>query len=1327
MESRPNEETGEPIRPSDILRRVLVQAYEGNAIERTQARFGLQPQGLRLAPHYLQPNQPVRMARNEPILLRGGSYEPPKPETGLYGLYNQPHLPEPSDPTAESREATQSTQSEDHNMDDSDDNQYEFDNDPMEEEEEEIPPTPPVAHLNADLRQQYAEGAWHVEQGYQQSTRGAAIPATLPGATAQPRPGQYIRPQFPPDIPPARPWHYGQPQDQGSMKDRRRSQAISPGRPHPPQPYQAQQQPVGAQGYGRAPMGRGGPPQISPGRPHPPQPYQAQQQPVGAQGYGRAPMGRGGPPQISPGRPHPPQPYQAQQQPVGAQGYGRAPMGRGGPPQISPGRPHPPQPYQAQQQPVGPQGYGRAPMGRGGPPQISPGRPHPPEVHPPLVNQDYDWLYDLRTPDEAVDDGYKVPPPPAWTRTRPETPPSSQSSSGNTPPRHVIYKWIARLLALVAAAPSLRQGTTEEMRAWSVWSLWDREALHSGSLYLTLLDDWVVAHAEQVCKKTGQTSIRPKDYKMNMDKNKFVALMKDEITSMYLHALEDPDDRILRCTEPQDIIDEIARNRVWDLPWYGSWQNDAEKRFVKYNVMRRGRWLGRYFRLVQSKRVEFFPEVRGAVLEESQFLLSWHMFQEFDDPLAERTAIAHLIDWSKIIANMSRERNEADMKELWNYDRYSTLFIEGALAACYEDKPSVGTGDMHRVGHWFEGVGDGPHALNWLIYSDQFQWPIDLQLVPRAIMNQVVYGRLPGQLTRAQLLESRDPLPRNELDYRFLQHTRLEREHLDSLLADIEDDTTTEEESGSENRGPLRCRRSKHIARYPSHLLRCEYWALRTFTLDNLPSLQTLKDLGEYRISDHRLPDDIMCCFANDCYGNISMKDYDPEGDSTKDLDPQEVDAVLTKYLLHNATDFPGAPPAEVKPGIDWKEKMLKNAGAYKGVTKIVWKTKKPPRPKKMRTRQIKTLPPAKRDNRWEGNQGVIGVIRDRYTTPQRQSAQSCCISKQDEGIGICDVHVRASDVKVHTPVNPAINTQPTESATQAFRGPSVHRQPLGRPVPDEFAAVLERRQAQVQQVHKAEQEEREREAELAKQFTLVIIGKEETFTFPSAKGQLASSGLTTRINEWPDAALQRDYKRRMEWSSDSEKETAQMEKMQETKVNEPKNKHEHKDKYAHKDKPKPKANLTAKPSKDTSNEVVEISSDSSTDDRVSDRPASRSSSVSLGGPPKPKRVTRNVGGRTAAWPNERSFGEVKDLYDRVLLLKDAGIDRKTAIQEICNLTIPQSTWQQNTSLFSKASKSLLQSFSHYSDRPWSDFRTLHCEEMKEKEQKPRKKQKKQS
>ncbi|KZO97283.1 hypothetical protein CALVIDRAFT_563077 [Calocera viscosa TUFC12733] len=528
-----------------------------------------------------------------------------------------------------------------------------------------------------------------------------------------------------------------------------------------------------------------------------------------------------------------------------------------------------------------------------------------------------DWLFDLRSPQAALDADYLLPPSPSWTKMETVSQPSSQASNVSQapppplPPPQIVYKWTTRLMSLVASAPDLSLAREEQIASWlgrtddleTVLDSWGREVLYDTSVYLRELHDWVLIHAQKAAKKTRQPNRSPTRIKRR-GSDRFAKVLREEINLMARHASEHPTFLLLQCNSSQEVIDELARNRVWDLPWFMSWKTPGEKNDTKTNVMRRGAFLQTYFDLIEEGRMQFTEDMRGPVMEEAIFLLSWEIFWPDEDaphPLPNLNSMQHLIDWEETSRTLQVDRSAEQMKSLWNYDLYSSLFIEGGLGPCNEDKPSTKCTDLGRVTNWMEAISHCvkdtiehhklyssaftvemarvlipivQNALDWMIETDDYGTPVDLMNVSRGIVDQLVvrangrqYGRVPRALTQDALLQAKETMSENELDYKILQHTHAKRTHIESLLAAMDDE--------------------------------------------------------------------------------VSIKVYDPPGDSTKDLPIEDCDEILRKYMFNRGTDYRPAPKAEPKPGIDWKEKKLKDAKAYGTITKTIWKTPKPPKKKK--------------------------------------------------------------------------------------------------------------------------------------------------------------------------------------------------------------------------------------------------------------------------------------------------------------------------------------------------------------------------------------------
>ncbi|KZT50039.1 hypothetical protein CALCODRAFT_538835 [Calocera cornea HHB12733] len=581
------------------------------------------------------------------------------------------------------------------------------------------------------------------------------------------------------------------------------------------------------------------------------------------------------------------------------------------------------------------------------------------------------------------------PPSPAWARSlSPGAAPPSKASSVSNPAEDVVPKWTRRMTRLLVNAPDPNRATDEQMADWlqqtegflHTMDNWVSTDLSGMNLYLLHLEEFLLKHVARTAQRLKKKAPRPrKGYKrLPIDDNSHT-LMRSEIALMKRHATLPATQLISACQTPQQLIDEIARNRVWDTPYFGGWNSPEERQQVEANQT--------YFDMFHGGDIEFFEEARGPILQEAVFLLAWHVFDQFPDPLPRREIVADIFNWSDIEAELMRE--SADGRSLWNYDLYSCLFID-SIQTVNQLKPQIGNADIRRLQQWFEHyhtvVGDTvhhhakfdspytvemarpiidttQHALVWLAHTEDVRSHI-IPKLPRVLLEQTQMrdadgawiGRRAPPLTRDMLLQKRArSMEMNEFHYWYGQYTAHSRnaprvtEHpappADEQEQDQEQEEQEEEQEGdedahpaedgmltdssrrtSEPEGPLRRRRSRMSVHPEADELACPIWEFPTYDLDHFPSFSQVKKNGISVISDVRLPGD----FTPLTSSAVSIKRYDPEGNRTYDPKAKEkapdatkfaisiIDDIISNEWFSGGQDFPGNVPGEPTPPFHW-------------------------------------------------------------------------------------------------------------------------------------------------------------------------------------------------------------------------------------------------------------------------------------------------------------------------------------------------------------------------------------------------------------------------
>ncbi|KZT52796.1 hypothetical protein CALCODRAFT_486859, partial [Calocera cornea HHB12733] len=539
------------------------------------------------------------------------------------------------------------------------------------------------------------------------------------------------------------------------------------------------------------------------------------------------------------------------------------------------------------------------------------------------------------------------PPSPAWARS-PSGAPHSKASSVSNPAEEDVSKWTRRMTRLLVKAPDPKRASDEQMGAWlqetegfmHTMDGWVATDLSGINLYLVHLEEFLLKHVHHTSQRLGRVTPRPRKGYKRLPIDAVNDSMRDEIAAMKRHAELPANQVISACNTPQELIDELARNRVWETPWFGGWSSPEERKTTESNIRARGAWLQRYFEMFDGGDIEFVEEMRGPVIDEARFLLAWHIIVQFPDPLPRRDLVGEIFNWKAIEADIMKDA-ATDAKLLWNYDLYSSIFIR-TIEAVDTAKPALGNADMRRLTSWFESyqlvlsdsvpshtkhnspytvefarpvISTTNHALAWLAITEDLKIHVASQVIsslPRVLLEQTQMrdgeGRYVGQrappLTREMLLSKGvKTMEEGEFHYRYGQHTALSRnaprvtKH-PALPAeeDEEQEQGYEEDQGlpeddemetdssrptSERDGPLRRRRSRLAAHPDEDKLAFPIWSFPRYDVAHFPTLDQVKKDGASVIGDATLPEDIVLAYGPwMCYSCMVL-------DSSKRVGPQ--------------------------------------------------------------------------------------------------------------------------------------------------------------------------------------------------------------------------------------------------------------------------------------------------------------------------------------------------------------------------------------------------------------------------------------------------------
>ncbi|KZP00073.1 hypothetical protein CALVIDRAFT_560680 [Calocera viscosa TUFC12733] len=570
-----------------------------------------------------------------------------------------------------------------------------------------------------------------------------------------------------------------------------------------------------------------------------------------------------------------------------------------------------------------------------------------------------------------------------------------------------LYRYMVKLSMLVGS-PATPESPRNHIEFWldgaqsAVNSMgqWDRRDDSHIIRYIVHLEEAMFKIADAVPKQPGDPVIRPPHYRVWYKSNKYEDFIKAEVAATVRHAHAEAKATLRACTSPQQLIDEIARNRIWPLPWFSETEDQHGMTMAHFEraMLRRAEWVREYWKLTSRGKKLFFEEARGIVEDEAVYLLSWctyhervNVFPTLRDghfPHVDTAAIDRHLDWDPPLL-------------VANQDYYSSLFLHSVLDLCNDGKPRARGAAKQRVREHYDLVSRATagtimnhhrtnsvyttematvltsimqNVLDWLMHDNDFDWFFADGQVPRAIYEQlqvVVHGislyRPMQMLSRELLLSAQQPMPAGELRERILKHLKKNRRE----PADDEYEVDPAASDSASSRSSSRSARTKHVPRagVAPHELKGRYWQMTVYNLETFPSLETVREKGEVRIRDMRyLPADIIlawgkyACFAcltkspkTGVYRVFSIKDYDVTGKRNMKIVPDWIHNILMEKWYGGAGDLPLRPGQtaqvpEVWPDVNTVYATLEDAKGVGTVSAAMDKIKHPERqPKKLR------------------------------------------------------------------------------------------------------------------------------------------------------------------------------------------------------------------------------------------------------------------------------------------------------------------------------------------------------------------------------------------
>ncbi|KZT60567.1 hypothetical protein CALCODRAFT_506812 [Calocera cornea HHB12733] len=482
--------------------------------------------------------------------------------------------------------------------------------------------------------------------------------------------------------------------------------------------------------------------------------------------------------------------------------------------------------------------------------------------------------------------------------------------------------------------------------------------------FLVHLEEEVFKIADDLPSRNNDPAVRPANHSIWHKAFPLEKIIKDKVKATLLHRTADPYRTLRRCTSAQKIIDEMARNRCWPLPWYGDYAQ-LDREWTQHALQQRARWVHAYWDMHARQESVYYEETRGFIEDEVVYLLSFHWNEGFPDPLINRATAQRFMNWN----SMKRRLDEKEPWTLVNWDWYSSLFIECCLKPCDVRKPRARGTPKERVishynlvhlltrdtiscHHWSNAVYTEEMAivlvsliqntLDWLMHSDDFDWCFADDEIPRAIYEQllvVVHGitlNRPARALSSRLLRTQnDPMPPEEVHHFMLRHIKRNRREPDP--DPLEYDVDMDASDSASSRSSSRARRTKHMPKCgaPPQELVTEYWKMPVYNLENFPLIQDVRRNLESRIHD-----------PSEKWGNVSVKDRDPRGKRNKEIDEDWIDNIIRDKWFEGGDDFP--PPEgysvavpEIWPTVEAiysNARGLKDALASAKVTQKHWK-----------------------------------------------------------------------------------------------------------------------------------------------------------------------------------------------------------------------------------------------------------------------------------------------------------------------------------------------------------------------------------------------------
>ncbi|KZO93024.1 hypothetical protein CALVIDRAFT_584637 [Calocera viscosa TUFC12733] len=470
-----------------------------------------------------------------------------------------------------------------------------------------------------------------------------------------------------------------------------------------------------------------------------------------------------------------------------------------------------------------------------------------------------------------------------------------------TDPNVRLYRYMNKLFFLMRAPPG-SQATRQYIKSWLRTAVsardaigeWQRRDIMPVTRFVVHLEEAMFKIADAIPKQAGDPIVRPPGYKLWHMDNALERFMKEEVAATLRHTTDDPAETLLRCSSPQQVIDAMARNRVWPLDWFG--EPSGNQQYTELVLPFRAAWVTAYWTLVAQGRMRFDNEVHGFVEDEAVYLKSYYVYTDFDDPLPDMhrwTAAAN-------VASIMRRLDYDPPLKVVNHDYYSTLFIHSALDFSNTRKPWARGVPKERVRMHYDYVrrctvdtilkhhtsrsaytmematvltSVVQNVLDWLMHDNDFEWFFDVNQVPRVIFEQlqvVVHGislyRPQALLSRELILAGREPMPEGEVMHRILSHIKKNRR--EPAADQYQVDEAANESSSL--RSSTRSSRSKRVPKVdvPAHELRGRYWEMDVYNLETFPSIEMVRAKGEVRIRDRRyLPADIILAWGKyACY-----------------------------------------------------------------------------------------------------------------------------------------------------------------------------------------------------------------------------------------------------------------------------------------------------------------------------------------------------------------------------------------------------------------------------------------------------------------------------